>query len=231
MEEEIWKEIPGYEGFYEVSNLGRVKSMDRVVKHPRGGPKLIKGSIRKNGKHKHGYPQVILSKYSIRKIFQIHQLVAITFLNHIRNGYELVVDHIDNDPSNNRLNNLQVITQRENSNKNKSKKTDFDGVSKKGKNFQSRVEFNGKRVQLGTFTTAEEASLYYQNAVKAIESGSDIVTAKKINSSKHKGVHWCKTHSKWLCNYKRKYLGSFHTEEEAYKRVQLEIKNITFAIN
>ena len=93
------------------------------------------------------------------------------------------------------------------------------------------IKFPMVALFLGVFDTPEEASEYYQAAIIAIEKGTEIITAKRVNSSKYKGVYWYKTSNKWGAQYLGKYLGSFHTEEEAYKRVQLEIKNITFVIN
>ena len=208
--EEIWKEVKDYEGLYEVSNLGRVKSL-----------KWGKERILKPGNGSASYLVVVLSKNSKTKTKTVHKLVAIAFLNHFPDINKLVVDHIDNNPLNNRVDNLQLITQRENLSKDG--KTEFTGVQKKGNKFQSKIKVNGKSIYLGVFSTPKEASLYYQNAVISIENNTEIVTAKIIKLSKYKGVYWHKYHNKWVSIYKRKYLGSFHTEEEAHQRVQLEI--------
>ena len=212
MEEEIWREVKGYEGLYEVSNLGRIKSFH----------KREEGVILKPDKNPNGYLYIGLCKGSVKKSIKVHQLVAIAFLNHTPNGCKIVVDHIDNDPLNNRLDNLQIITQRENLSKDKT--TEFTGVQKRGEKFKSVIKSKGKIYTLGTFTTAEEASLYYRNAVIAIENGTEIITAKKIKSSKYKGVSWSNERNKWAVQHKGKNLGRFATEEEAYERLQLEIK-------
>jgi hypothetical protein len=98
--EEIWKVIPGYEELYEVSNLGKVKSLRNN--------KLLSPS------KEHGYLKTSLRKDGRQRKFAIHQLVAMTFLNHIPCGHKLVVDHINEDKSDNRVENLQVITNKEN---------------------------------------------------------------------------------------------------------------------
>ncbi len=102
MTEEIYKSIPGYENIYEVSNYGNVKSI-----------KFGKEKILKPNKTRTGYLQVGLLKDGRKKI-GVHQLVAMAFLNHTPCGMELVIDHINDIKSDNRIINLQVVTQREN---------------------------------------------------------------------------------------------------------------------
>ena len=102
MEKEIWKDIPGYEGYYQVSSLGRVKSLERVVGHTRHGEYTLKGKIRKLSLNTQGYLIVRLSNGGIVKTIKVHKLVAMAFLNHEPCGYKEVVDHIDNNTQNNR---------------------------------------------------------------------------------------------------------------------------------
>lgn len=227
--EEEWRSIKDYEGLYEVSNLGRVKSLERYVKHNLERSRFVKERILIPGKNSIGYLAINLYKDSIKKNISIYQLVAITFLNHIPNGYKIVVDHIDNNKLNDRLDNLQLITARKNTSKDKS--TNLTGVRPQGKKFQSVITISGKTVNLGTFNTPKEANNAYVNAVLAVDNGTDIIIKRVVYSSKHLGVHFNNVDNKWRAVYKRKYLGYFTTEEEAHKRVQLEIKNITFAIN
>lgn len=107
---EEWRDIPNYEGKYQVSNLGRVKSLTRIVNF--GSQKrTTKGQILKHQKNKKGYKIVFLS----RKCFYVHQLVAIVFLNHTPDGFNTTVDHIDFDKSNNCVSNLRLISHKENS--------------------------------------------------------------------------------------------------------------------
>lgn len=109
--QEIWKDIVGYEGLYQVSNLGNVKSLDRIDTYKN---RKIKGKIIRPYKHSMGYLQVCLSIKGSRKHYFIHRLVYETFYGKIPEG--LVINHIDEDKTNNYLDNLEAITQKENIN-------------------------------------------------------------------------------------------------------------------
>lgn len=104
--EEIWKDIKGYEGKYQVSNLGNVKSLN----YNNTG----KERILIPGKQTSGYLCVVLSKNGIHKTFTIHRLIAQTFINNTQNLPE--VNHIDEDKTNNRVDNLDWCTAEYNNN-------------------------------------------------------------------------------------------------------------------
>lgn len=104
--EEIWKDIPGYEGLYQVSNLGRIKSF------PRKGTHELKEHILKPGKNHKGYLHVKLRKNCIGKTITVHRLVAKMFISNPNNLEQ--VDYIDDDKENNCVNNLQWITNADN---------------------------------------------------------------------------------------------------------------------
>ena len=171
---EEWKDVIGYEGFYQVSNMGRVKSLERIVKHSIGGDKLVNERILKPGVV-NGYYQVSLSKNGNHKICKIHQLVVVSFLNHIPNGHTIVIDHVDGNKLNNKLTNLHLVTNRENSTtcfrKDKDKhSSQYVGVNwhKSCNKWKSQIQINGKRKHLGLFNTELEASNAYQNKLKEI---------------------------------------------------------------
>jgi hypothetical protein len=171
--EEIWKDIPEYEGLYQVSNLGRVKSLPKEWTVGNGTIKRHSGKILKLHANRHGYLMVRLSKNIKPRGFGVHQLVAIAFLNHKPCGLKLVIDHVNDNPSDNRVENLQIVTQRYNSHKTQGKySSQYKGVSwsKKYKKWQSLILMNGKRKHLGYFTDEYEAHLAYQNALKQIEN-------------------------------------------------------------
>lgn len=113
---EIWKPIPNYEGLYEISNLGRVKSLERTCKHC--GPRVHKHTrivkermIKFTINHK-GYYLVRLYKDGVQATFAVARLVAKIFIPNPDNKPQ--VDHIDNDKTNNRIDNLRWVTNHEN---------------------------------------------------------------------------------------------------------------------
>lgn len=112
--QEIWKDVVGYEGYYQVSNLGRVKSMSRKVKSPLRNNTVVtkREKILKQGKNKLGYRSVTLQRDTHIKCISVHRLVASVF---IKNPLKLpVVAHNDSDPSNNIVDNLRWTTQSDN---------------------------------------------------------------------------------------------------------------------
>ena len=110
---EIWKDIPEFNGFYQASNLGRIKSVARFRKGKNGSLAPVKERILK-AKLVCGYYQVCLCKQSIKKTCLVHRLVWETFNGTIPEGYE--INHLDERPINNALSNLNLVTHRENLN-------------------------------------------------------------------------------------------------------------------
>lgn len=102
---EEWRSIEGYEGLYEVSSYGRVKSVDRYVKYSDGRIYLHKGKILSPVKHKKGYLKVVLNCNGKCKTINIHRLVAQAFIENSDNFPQ--VNHKDEDKSNNRVDNLE----------------------------------------------------------------------------------------------------------------------------
>ena len=163
---ETWKDIPGYEGFYQLSSLFRVKSLKRVCNHYKGGVRNLKERILKQNKTKEGYLFLKLHKNGTSKIYYIHQLVAMCFLGHKPDGYSIVVDHINNDKSDNRPENLQLISNRENSSKNREGVSKYTGVffRKYSKKWFSAIRINNKLKNIGQFDFEFEAFMAYEKA-------------------------------------------------------------------
>jgi len=154
---EEWKDIPEYKGYYQVSNKGNVRSLDRYVSGLNGSKRLLRGKIKPLQNHPHGYQQVALSKNGVSNTFKNYQLVAYAFMNYKpKKGY--VIDHIDNNPMNNNLNNLQIITHEENCRKDKKNL----GVSyhKSSGRWRAYEYKNDKQISLGYYKTKKEAINY-----------------------------------------------------------------------
>lgn len=166
--EEIWKQVPNYEGAYEVSSLGRVKGLERKCRN-KSGYSTIKEKIFKKYIDDKGYERVTLNFNHKRKVWKIHQLVATVFLNHNTCGMSVSVDHINNIKTDNRLCNLQLVTNRENCTKDRKNRSGFLGVTKNGSGFMARIIENKKYVHLGTFKTPELAHEEYLRKRSEIE--------------------------------------------------------------
>lgn len=104
--QEIWKDLPTYEGYYQVSNLGRVRSVDRYVKCIHNSKRLVKGVIKVPQKNKAGYYITTLTKEGKAHTYTYHQMVAWAFLPNFKKGDEL--NHINGIKTDNRLENLEL---------------------------------------------------------------------------------------------------------------------------
>ena len=114
MPNEVWKEVAGFEGYYEVSNLGRVRSCTRTVLMKNGVPRPVKGRILKtlpyNGEG--NYRGAVLSKNGKQKKYAVHRIVAEAFIPN-PNGYT-EINHKDEDEANNCVDNLEWCDRRYN---------------------------------------------------------------------------------------------------------------------
>jgi hypothetical protein len=160
--EEIWKEIPNYDGIYHVSNFGNVVCFRNKKK------RFL--SLRLSNS---GYLRTTLHYKGTRKTFQVHQLVAMTFLNHKPNGNTFVVNHKDFNKQNNNVGNLEIVTNRENSNRLHLKSSSrYVGVDyhKKDRKWRARIVIDKKSVYLGMFNSEIEAKNAYQSKLKEISN-------------------------------------------------------------
>ena len=160
--EEIWKEVDCFEGLYQVSNMGRVKSLN----YKRSGKeRILKPRIGSRG-----YFFVCLSKDKKRFEKTVHTIVWDAFGDEKRDGRILQVDHINNIKTDNRIENLQLLSNRENCSKKmyENKSSIYKGVCwhKNLNKWQARIWINKKRKHLGCFISEKAASDAYQKALK-----------------------------------------------------------------
>jgi NUMOD4 motif/HNH endonuclease len=105
---EEWKDIEGYEGLYQISNLGRILSLGRIIDDGHGRNRYIRARVRENGSDASGYPKVELARSGETKTVLVHRLVAAAF---VPNPLGLpVVHHKDENRLNGRADNLEWIT-------------------------------------------------------------------------------------------------------------------------
>ena len=109
---EIWKDVDGYSGLYQVSNFGNVKSLSKHVPCKSGKTRKLPEKILKPAKTDSGYFVVCLSKNKISKHYKIHRLVASAFIENKER--KKCVNHIDGDKTNNNVSNLEWCTYSEN---------------------------------------------------------------------------------------------------------------------
>jgi len=110
--EEIWRDIPCFEGIYQASNLGRIKSVRRIAQKLYKGNRIVKEKIMSGTKNEDGYLKVHFKHNNLSKGFFIHRLVALTFIpNPLKKPQ---VNHIDGNKLNNNISNLEWVTNLEN---------------------------------------------------------------------------------------------------------------------
>ena len=112
MTDEVWKPIPGYEGLYEASSLGRIRSLDKVVRsaRSRSGKRTRRGRILQTSVSNKGREHLTLWKDGHAKTMLVHRLVAAAFLG----PSSLTVNHRDENPLNNSVENLEWCTSKYN---------------------------------------------------------------------------------------------------------------------
>jgi len=169
MKEQI-KQIKGYEGLYSISSYGYVISEAKSWLSGLGLIQTKKETIVKDEMDKYGYAKLNLYKNKIRKTFTIHTLVWDSFGNKKRNGHKLQIDHLDNNKLNNRIDNLQLLTPRENSHKAcllKKSSSKYVGVCWNilKQKWISNIRIDKKQTYLGQFDNEYNAHLAYQKAL------------------------------------------------------------------
>ena len=167
---EEWKSVKGYEGVYQVSSLGNIRRKGKI-------------SNRKLYKEKNGYLTVNLSRCGLSSTRTVHSIVAEAFLNHVRGERGLVVDHINNIKDDNRVENLQIITLRENLLKDSVSTSEYAGVywAKDRNKWRAILTYNYNKYNLGTFGSEEEARDAYLKKLKYLERNESKKDTIKTN--------------------------------------------------
>lgn len=172
---EVWKDICEWEEFYQVSDYGRVKSKPRgKLIHLKQGSFVRKfpGKILSVSPGYYGYPQCTLTDGKKREQCQVHLLVAKVFLG-LKPSEGFVIDHKDNNRLNCHVDNLQKISVRINTSKDKKGGTsEFTGVSwhKTRSKWVCHISAEGGKVYLGTYEGEREASVMYLKALNKLLS-------------------------------------------------------------
>lgn len=210
---EVWKIIPEFEN-YMVSNLGNVRS----------NRKLLNPTT-----NLHGYKVVSLHNKGVKKQKKVHQLVTLCFLDYQFKNHSLVIDHVNGIKTDNKVENLQLISQRENKSKDSPKTTcSKTGVylQKKTGKFTAIIHVKGLNKYLGLFNTEAEAYEYYQKALKEYNETGEVLILKKRKKlySNVKFISFNKRINKYTVVINKKLYGNYKTEEEAIKKLEEILK-------
>jgi hypothetical protein len=189
MENEIWRPIKGYEGLYEVSNFGRIKSVERIIRSGKGygchkyGGKLLKfgGSL--------GYKRVSLCKERRISTYSVHRLVAEAFIPNPDNKPE--IDHINTIRDDNRVSNLRWVTKSENARNQISSSKRIKNKSDGSAKITGKLNKLSKPIVAVNIETGEE--IRFDCLKDAYRSGFNIAHVSEcINNgrNKYKGYEW-----------------------------------------
>ena len=187
---ETWKDIKGYEGMYQVSSMGKVKSLDRLDNKGRKTHGKVLAIKHDGG----GYCQVALSKDGSQKYCKIHRLVALHFIPNTENKPQ--INHKDENKDNNAVDNLEWVTSKENANYGTRKTRCYQnrdykaigrnisqGIKEKG-HCRAVVQYDLSMNKLAEFETIVEAG----KALHILPSG--IGNAVRGNCQTYKGFIW-----------------------------------------
>lgn len=201
MTNEIWKDIAGYEGLYQVSNLGRVKSLPREKWNGKAFH-FTNEKIMTPVPNRDGYLNVCLIKDRFNKQFRIHRLVAEAFISNPKN--KPCVDHINTIRNDNRVENLRWVTVKENMNNSLTKK-------------KISEVFTGENHPLYGKKHSEEAKKKMSEA-KSIDVVC-VTTGVEFSSAKEAGEYYgcCASDITKCCKNKKNYAGKYNGQKLIWK--------------
>lgn len=227
-EEELWRDIPNFEGKYQASDKGFIRCLPTVYRTPNGSLRKTKFYIVKNKKHK-GYLQTSLTDFNGKVHHKgTHRWIVYAFYGES----ELQVDHINGIRDDNRLINLRYATARENNNYRKDNIPEFFtsslyGVYKQGKGWTSYISINGEEYYLGNYIEEIDAHNVYMKAWKEWDDLGKL-PEKWINpnkTSKIDGIDFHTASGKWRVRVKETgiYIGIFETEDLAERVLNITL--------
>ena len=190
---EEWKNVIGYEGLYEVSNTGQVRSLDRYVKYSNGRIHLHKGKVLSPVKDKDGYLAVFLSCNGKQKTIRIHRLVAQVFIENPDNLPE--VNHLDEDKTNNRVDNLEFCDHKYNVNYGHRIE---NAINTRVKNGYADPDFIGFGLNEKEYMK-EYGRIYYEKNKDKFKEYRRIYYERNIEKSNEYNKRYYQEHKKELC--------------------------------
>lgn len=174
----MWVDIKGYDGYYQVNEFGKVKSLEREVKTRDNKIRKIFGKLMKSQVSWKGYEVICLSKNSYIKKYFVHRLVADAFIGKIPDNHE--VNHIDENKLNNHCSNLEYVTSSQN-------KQHGTCIKRSAENTKKKVKSTNIKTGLVNF---------YNSATDAQKESNNFYKARSISSvcnkrrKTHKGCYW-----------------------------------------
>ena len=204
---EVWKDVKNYEGYYIVSSMGKVKSLDRIVLGKNGASYFRSGKLKSSVTNKWGYLQVLLSKNNKQKLCLIHRLVAEAFIPNPENKPH--IDHINTDKKDNRVGNLRWCTRSENMNNplTKEKCREMNKGKHRSEETKKKISESGK----GRILSEESKKKIGKGNGKLVYCIElDKIFESTCEASRELGIS--QSSISLVCRGKRKTAGGYHWE-------------------
>lgn len=173
---EVWKQLSGFEGYYEISNLGKIRSLDRTIILKNGNKRKLKGKEVKQTKYKSGYLYIKISCNGKNLHARVHRLVALHFVNG-RTKEKNQVNHINENKLDNRAENLEWCTNTYNN------------------NYGTVIERRSKSQSKPVVAKNETGEIIYKydsqsKAAKALNLSQGDISFSCRTGNKYKGLYW-----------------------------------------